>query len=304
LGASDTDEFVPYKTKVDVPKMQNGLLDAAFMVAYIPQKELDKNSLQKAVEKTEFLLKKITAQVSQHSDIVEVATSKNDLIRIKNEDKKAIFLGIENGYGIGDGLQNIEKFYNFGVRYITLCHNGDNLICDSAAKSNNTHNGLSDFGKRVVEKMNELGIMIDVSHAGEKTFWDVVNLSAKPIIASHSCVKTLCNHPRNLTDRQIRAIAKNGGVVQVCLYKNFLTDLPIASIKTAIEHINYIVQLVGIDHVGIGSDFDGGGEILGCQAANELINITKALLKSNYKDKEIGKILGENFLRVLSAQKN
>ncbi|MDR1543670.1 MAG: membrane dipeptidase [Prevotellaceae bacterium] len=304
LGESQTDEFVPYRTKVDILKMQSGLLDAVFMVAYIPQKNLDKNSLQKAVEKTEIILQKIIFQVSQHSDIVEIATSENDLKRLKNEGKKAVFLGIENGCALGENIENLEKFYNLGVRYITLCHNGDNLICDSAMKSKHTHNGLSDFGKKIVQKMNELGIMIDVSHAGEKTFWDTIALSTKPIIASHSCAKTLCNHPRNLTDEQILAIAEKGGVVQICLYKNFLTDLPVASIETAMEHINYIVQLVGINHVGIGSDFDGGGEILGCQAANEFLNLTKALIKAGYKDDEIGKILGGNFLRVLNKQKN
>jgi microsomal dipeptidase-like Zn-dependent dipeptidase/gamma-glutamyl-gamma-aminobutyrate hydrolase PuuD len=291
-----------YKIKVDAPKMQNGLLDAVFMVAYIPQKTLDKEALNYAVEKTDFLLNKIISQASQHSDIVEIATSEKDLLRLKNEGKRAIFLGIENGYGLGDNLDNIERFYQLGVRYITLCHNGDNLICDSASKTQNTHGGLSEFGKKVVQKMNKLGIMIDLSHAGESTFWDVINLSQKPIIASHSCARTLRNHPRNLTDEQLKALAKNGGVCQICLYQNFLTDLPIANIQTAIEHINHIVQLVGIDHVGIGSDFDGGGEILGCQASNEFINITKALVESGYNDEEIGKILGGNLLRVLGAQ--
>jgi len=299
----DEDKIVTYKTKVDVPKMQDGLLDAAFMVAYIQQKELDEISLNAAVEKTFFLLNKIIFQVSQNTDIVEVATCTDDLLRLKNEDKKAIFLGIENGYGLGNDLENLEKFYKLGVRYITLCHNGDNLICDSAVKTQNTHGGLSEFGKQVVQKMNELGIMIDISHAGKSTFWDVIKHSTKPIIASHCCAKTICNHPRNLTDEQIIALAKNGGVCQICLYQNFLTDLPIAAIENAIEHIKHIINLVGIDHVGIGSDFDGGGEILGCLAANEIINITKALIKHGFSDEDISKILGGNFLRVMEKQK-
>ncbi|MDR0831115.1 MAG: gamma-glutamyl-gamma-aminobutyrate hydrolase family protein [Prevotellaceae bacterium] len=295
----------PYRIKVDVPKMQHGLLDAVFMVAYIPQDDFKISKFQNfkiPFEKTDFLLNKIISQVAQHSDIVGIATSENDLIKLKSEGKKAIFLGIENGYGLGENLENIEKFYNLGVRYITLCHNGDNQICDSAAKSQNTHGGLSEFGKKVVQKMNELGIMIDVSHAGESTFWNVINLSKKPIIASHSCARALRNHPRNLTDEQLKALAKNSGVCQVCLYTGFLTDLPVASIETAIEHINYIVQLVGVDFVGIGSDFDGGGEIGGCTSANELINITKALIQHGYSDEEISKILGGNLLRVLNAQ--
>ena len=295
----DEDEIVTYKTKVDVQKMQDGLLDAVFMVAYIQQKGLDENSLNAATEKANFLLNKIISQISQNADIAEVATCTEDLLRLKNEGKKAIFLGIENGYAIGKNIENIEKFYNLGVRYITLCHNGDNLICDSAAKTQNTHGGLSDFGKQVVQKMNELGIMIDISHAGESTFWNVIKHSTKPIIASHSCAKAIRNHPRNLTDKQIIALAKNGGVCQICLYKNFLTDQPIAAIENAIEHIKHIINLVGINYVGIGSDFDGGGEILGCLASNEIINITKALIKHGFSDEEISKILGGNMLRVM-----
>ena len=297
----DEDKIVTYKTKVDVPKMQDGLLDAAFMVAYIQQKGVDENSLNAALEKANFLLNKIISQISQNSDIVEVATCADDLQRLKNEGKKAIFLGIENGSAIGKNIENIEKFYNLGVRYITLCHNGDNLICDSAAKTQNTHGGLSEFGKKVVAEMNRLGIMVDISHANESTFWDVINHSTKPIIASHCCAKAICNHPRNLTNEQIIALAKNGGVCQICLYKNFLTDLPVATIENAVEHIKHIINLVGIDHVGIGSDFDGGGEILGCLASNELINITKVLIKHNFSDEDISKILGGNFLRVMKA---
>ena len=300
----DEDKIVTYKTKVDVPKMQDGLIDAVFMVAYIQQKGLDENSLNAVFEKANSLLNKIISQISQNADIVEVATCAEDLLRLKNEGKKAIFLGIENGYAIGNNLENIEKFYNLGVRYITLCHNSDNLICDSAAKTQNTHGGLSDFGIKVVQKMNELGIMIDISHAGESTFWDVIKHSTKPIIASHCCAKAIRNHPRNLTDEQIIALAKNGGVCQICLYKNFLTDLPIATIENAIEHIKHIVNLVGINHVGIGSDFDGGGEILGCLASNELINITKALIKHGFSDEDIAKILGGNFLRVMEEVSN
>jgi microsomal dipeptidase-like Zn-dependent dipeptidase/gamma-glutamyl-gamma-aminobutyrate hydrolase PuuD len=300
LGANDENHDVLYKAKVDEPKMRQGLLDAAFMVAYLPQRELDEQTVKATAEKTESILQKIIFQTNQHSDTLKIAKNFDDLKRAKQEDKKAIFLGIENGYGLGNDLKNIEKFYNLGVRYITLCHNGDNLICDSASKTAHTNNGLSEFGKNVINEMNRLGIMIDISHTGEKTFWDVINLSTKPIIASHSCVRTLCDHPRNLTDEQLKALAANGGVCQICLYKSFLTALPVASVDTAIEHINYIVQLVGVDYVGIGSDFDGGGEILGCTAANEFVNITKALIKNGYNDEEIGKIFGGNFLRVLS----
>lgn len=302
LGADDEDYDLPYKIKVDEPKMRQGLLDAVFMVAYLPQKELDEQTLKLTAEKTESILQKIIFQANQHFDTLKIAKNLNDLKIAKQEGKKAIFLGIENGYSLGNDLKNIERFYNLGVRYITLCHNGDNLICDSASKTAHTNNGLGEFGKSVVNEMNRLGVMIDISHSGEKTFWDVINLSTKPIVASHSCARALCDHPRNLTDEQLKALASKGGVCQICLYKNFLTALPAASVDTAMEHINYIVQLVGVDYVGIGSDFDGGGEIFGCTAANEFVNITKALIKNGYSDEDIGKIIGGNFMRVLSEQ--
>ena len=212
-----------------------------------------------------------------------------------------VFLGIENGCALAGNIDNIDYFYRLGVRYITLCHNGDNLLCDSAMQSLDTHNGLSEFGRQVVLKMNAVGMMVDVSHVGEKSFWDTVALSTKPIIASHSCCKALRNHPRNLTDEQIRAIARSGGVVQICLYKHFLSDTDVATVADAVRHIKHVVELVGVDYVGIGSDFDGGGEIAGAISENQLINITKALIKEGFDDDEISKILGGNLLRVFRS---
>ena len=302
LGA-DEDRIVSYKPKVDFVKMQQGRLDCVMMAAYIPQGKLTDEAHFEATKTVENILLQIHNQVKNNSEIAVIATNPKEIIEAKEAGKMAIVPVIENGYAIGKDIRNVEKFYDLGVCYITLCHNGDNFICDSTAKTQNTHNGLSDFGKKVVEAMNTLGMMIDVSHAGEKTFWDVIKLSTKPIIASHSCAKALCEHPRNLTDEQIIALAKNGGVCQICLYSGFLTTMPNASVEAAIEHIKHIVKLVGIDFVGIGSDFDGGGEIFGCLAANEFINITKALIKHGFSDSEIGKILGGNMLRVMEMQK-
>ena len=227
------------------------------------------------------------------------------MIYLKNAGKKAIFLAIENGYAIGKDLGNLSMFKDMGITYITLCHNGSNDICDSA-KGEPEHNGLSPFGREVVKEMNRLGIIIDISHTSAKTVQDVLELSTAPIIASHSSSRALCDHPRNLTDDQIKAIAAKGGVVQVCLYNWFLSKQPNPTILDAVAHINHIVQLVGIDHVGIGTDFDGDDteKLIGCRAANEVINLTIELLRQGYTAEELHKLWGDNLLRVLNTVQN
>jgi len=288
--------------QVNIPKMEEGMLDAIFFAAYTGQGPRDKVSSQKAVDKIEGLIKGIHSQVANNKDLCEIAYTADDLIRIKKTGKKAIFIGIENGYGIGKDISNITRFKEMGVNYITLCHTKDNDICDTSSKTTHEWNGLSPFGKEVIKEMNRLGVMIDVSHAGEKTFWDVINLSSQPIIASHSSVKALCYHDRNLTDKQMQAIAKNGGVVQVCLVDLFINkDRKKASLEDAIDHIDYAVKVAGIDHVGIASDFDGGGGLIGCNGSNDMINITVKLIERGYSEEEISKIWGGNFLRVMTA---
>ena len=286
-----------YEIKVDARKMRQGRVDAVFMVAYIPQS----TPADETYGKADRLLNKIITQAKGSGNRISIATSYAELCNNKCNGIPTVFLGIENGCALAGNLDNIDYFYRLGVRYITLCHNGDNLLCDSAMQSLDTHNGLSEFGRQVVLKMNAVGMMVDVSHVGEKSFWDTVALSTKPIIASHSCCKALCNHPRNLTDEQIRAIARSGGVVQICLYKHFLADTDVATVADAVRHIKHVVELVGVDYVGIGSDFDGGGEIAGATSENQLINITKALIKEGFDDDEISKILGGNLLRVFRS---
>lgn len=286
-----------YEIKVDARKMRQGRVDAVFMVAYIPQS----TPADETYSKADRLLNTIITQAKGSGNRISVATSYAELCNNKRNGIPTVFLGIENGCALADNLDNIDYFYRLGVRYITLCHNGDNLLCDSAMQSLDTHNGLSEFGRQVVLKMNAVGMMVDVSHVGEKSFWDTVALSTKPIIASHSCCKALRNHPRNLTDEQIRAIARSGGVVQICLYKHFLADTDVATVADAVRHIKHVVDLVGVDYVGIGSDFDGGGEIAGATSENQLINITKALIKEGFDDDEISKILGGNLLRVFRS---
>lgn len=285
--------------KVNLPFMEEGRIDAAFMVAYIPQGERDEASLAKATAYAEECLKEVIRQEQLNPTRMGIARTPDDLLRLKQIGKKAIFLGIENGYALGKEVNNVRKFRDMGVSYITLCHNGDNDLCDSA-RGKGEWKGLSPLGKQMVAEMNRLGVMVDISHAAESTFYDVLECSRYPIIASHSSARTLCNHPRNLTDDQLKAIAGQGGVVQLCLYKGFINEeAEKASVSDAIRHINHMVDLIGVEHVGIGSDFDGDGELIGCRASNELINITMHLLKEGYSETDISRIWGGNFLRVM-----
>lgn len=286
--------------KVNLPLMEEGMVDAAIMVAYIPQVKRDDESLQQATDFAMNRLNEIHRQMEINRGRMNIARTSQEVWVTKDAGKKAIMLGLENGYAIGKDIRNIARFKELGVSYITLCHNGSNDICDSA-RGDAEWGGLSPFGKEVVAEMNQLGILVDVSHAAESTFYDALEVSTQPIIASHSSARALCNHPRNLTDDQLKALAEKQGVVQICLYKGFINeDAEKASLTDAIRHINHIVDLIGINHVGIGSDFDGDGELIGCRASNELINITLRLLKDGYKENDIAKIWGGNLLRVMS----
>ena len=207
--------------KVDLPKMKEGLVDAACMVAYLPQGKRDGESSRQATRAAVNILRQIEEQARMHPDAVAIARTVADARRLKREGKRALFLAIENGYAAGKDLANLARFKETGVAYITLCHNGSNDICDSA-RGKAEHGGLSAFGREVVREMNRLGIIIDVSHASERAFFDVLETSTRPVIASHSSAYSLHPHPRNLTDEQLEALAARGGVVQVCLYNHFL----------------------------------------------------------------------------------
>lgn len=292
--------FIDVPGKVNLPFMEEGKLDVVFMVAYIRQEELTEEAYRKAYDYTIDRLTQVINQEQLYPSRVGIARSADDLFRLKQEGKKALVLGVENGYAIGKDLSALQRFKEMGVAYITLCHNGNNDICDSASDAPRW-NGLSPFGKEVVKEMNRLGIMIDVSHAAESTFYDALATSSLPIIASHSSARALCDHRRNLTDEQIKALAAKGGVVQICLYEGFLNKERKATLSDIIRHINHVVRLVGIDYVGIGTDFDGGGEVIGCAAANELINITMRLLDEGYSEEDIRKIWGGNLMRVMTT---
>ena len=313
------------KILVDLHKMSEGHLDATIMVAYLEQKERDEASLENATAKANQILTKIEEMAAANCTAIDIAYTPADLARHKAAGKKSIMMGIENGYAVGLDLSNVEAFRRRGVVYMTLCHNGDNDICDSA-RGHREHHGVSDFGADVIREMNRLGMMVDLSHASEESFYDALSISSMPIVCSHSSSRALCDHPRNLTDEQMKALAKAGGVAQVTLYHGFLVKDSVdynphnvirnfaeqhsgstassgmvkeATVLDAIEHLNHMVNVMGIEHVGIGTDFDGDGGIRGCASASELINFTRRLLRERYSEEQIQMIWGGNFLRVM-----
>jgi microsomal dipeptidase-like Zn-dependent dipeptidase/gamma-glutamyl-gamma-aminobutyrate hydrolase PuuD len=283
---------------VDLQKMDEGHLDGTIMVAYLAQGARDEEGLKAATAKANDILSKMENMAARCADRVAIARCPDDLRRLKLEGRHGIMLGIENGYAIGKDIKNIEIFRNRGVVYMTLCHNGDNDICDSA-KGNNEHGGVSQFGADVIREMNRVGMMVDLSHGGEKSFYDALDISAQPIVCSHSSARVLCDHPRNLTDDQMRALAQKGGVAQVTFYHGFLKSEGEASIIDAIAHLNHMVKIMGVEHVGIGTDFDGDGGVKGIASASELINFTRRLLRERYTNEEIQMLWGGNFLRVM-----
>ena len=279
---------------VDLPKMTEGRLDATIMVAYIPQKGLETSPKGYA----DGIFDQIERIANENSAVLSIARTPADLLANKMAGRKSIMLGIENGHAIEGKIENLEHFAQRGIVYMTLCHNGDNDICDSA-KGSQTHGGVSAFGEQVIHRMNELGVMVDLSHAAETSFYNALEISSTPIVCSHSSSKALCNHPRNLTDEQMKALAKAGGVCQITLYPGFLRTDEKATIMDAMEHLEHAIKVMGIDHVGLGTDFDGDGGVPGLADASELSNFTRQLLLRRYSEADIQKIWGGNFLRVM-----
>ena len=277
---------------VDLHKMTEGHQDATIMVAYLPQPTDNPTVF------ADNIFDKIEAIVAQNSSYISIARTPADLWMNKHRGLKSIMLGIENGIALDGKLENLQHFAERGIVYMTLCHNGDNDICDSA-RGNHTHNGVSAFGRQVISEMNRLGIMVDMSHAGEKSFYDALELSTQPIVCSHSSCHALCDHPRNLTDQQMRALAQKGGVMQVTLYNGFLVKDGEATIEDAMRHLQHAIQVMGIDHVGLGTDFDGDGGIRGLANSSELIHFTRQLMARHFNEDDIQKIWGGNFLRVM-----
>ena len=338
----DRHESEGRRYKLDIPRMKEGGLDGVFFAAFLGQKSRDPEGNAEALAEANKIIDSIYAVVNRYPEDLEIARNPADLKRIVNQDKHAIFLGLENGYPVGNNLALVDSFHHAGIRYITLCHSFNNDICDSSTDTTE-HNGLSEFGKQVVQRMNELGMMIDVSHASDRTFYDVVALSSAPVIASHSCARALCDHPRNLDDAMLRKLRENGGVIQMCILSAYVktpepfpardsarmavrekhgdyyelgddgrqaflsdwyqvdSDFPpqLATVADVVDHIDHIVEVAGIDHVGIGTDFDGGGGVEDCFDVSELGNITLELVRRGYSARDIKKIWSGNLMRVM-----
>ena len=293
----------------DLHKMRDGGPDAVTMVAYLPQPKEGERFVDIAPFKVDgprayadLIFDKIDETVLAHSGYIALARNRAEIEANKRADKKSLMIGIENGLALEDDLKNVEHFAKRGIVYITLCHNGDNQICDSARNSASTHGGVSPFGEQVIHEMNRLGLMVDLSHAGERSFYDALEISKTPIVCSHSNAKALCDVPRNLTDEQMKALAAKGGVCQITLYNGFLRTDGKACIDDAMAHLYHAIDVMGIDHVGLGTDFDGDGGVPGLADASELINFTKALLRRRFSEEDMAKIWGGNWLRVVEAQ--
>ena len=326
---------------IDIPKLKRGGVDAAFFALYIPARLKEAAAYERAL----CLYDAVKESVDANSDTLAFATSRQQAYENKTNGKISIFLGLENGSPIGHSLERLKKFYDMGVRYVTLCHSRDNQICDSCAGTN-TWGGLSPFGREVVAEMNRLGILIDVSHISDQAFYDVLECSTKPVVATHSCCRALSDHPRNMTDDMIRALAAKNGVIQINFYSIFLDarfneilsasgiedrgtliesafiadpyneekrqawhavvrellELPRPSYTLIADHIDHVVKLVGIDHVGIGSDFDGIDlPPTGMEDISMLPKLFDELRRRGYSESDLEKIASENFFNAFSC---
>ncbi|HWS00436.1 MAG TPA: dipeptidase, partial [Prolixibacteraceae bacterium] len=331
-------------TKVDFPRMKEGGLDAQFFAVFVGQGPRTPEGDAAVKKKALDILAAIRTSVAANTAVAEIALTPDDAYRLKGEEKRAIFIGLENGYALANDITMVRKYYDMGIRYITLCHSSNNDICDSSTekKKGAEFHGLSSFGKEVVAEMNRTGMMIDVSHISDESFMDVIRLSKHPVIASHSCSRALCDNPRNLTDDDLLALGMNGGVIQMCFlsdyvkkpdpnpkrdsamaivrtkyndfqglndeqsktawkeYRETAKKYPnkLATVQDMVDHIDHIVKLIGIDYVGIGTDFDGGGDLSGCRDVSQMENVTLELVRRGYSEEDIRKIWGGNFMRV------
>lgn len=330
------------RNRVDIPGMEAGGLDGAFFAVFVGQGDRNEKGNARAYEQAVQTFRAIDRNLKLHQDKVTLALSASDARKTEKQGKRALYIGLENGYPIGNDLARVGYFHSQGARYITLCHTRNNDICDSSTDSTE-HNGISKFGESVVAEMNRLGMMVDVSHISDKAFYDAIRLSNTPVIASHSCARALCNNPRNLDDAMLRALAENGGVIQMCILSSYVKtsdpnprrdsaqaalrlkyngfrDLTeeemnkarkewyaiddiypqkLATVSDVADHIDHIVKTAGIRHVGIGTDFDGGGGVEGCADASQLGNITLELVKRGYSARQIRLIWSKNLLRVM-----
>ena len=309
---------------VDFPKLRRGGVDAVFFALYVPA-DLDEDAAYSHAVRQ---YSAVTDALSANSEIALLSVSEPQAYANKSDGKVSIFLGLENGAAIGRSLERLKEFYDMGVRYMTLCHSKNNEICDSCASEVKRWHGLSPFGREVVAEMNRLGMLIDVSHISDEAFYDVLQCSSRPVVATHSCCRALSDHPRNMTDDMIIALAAKGGVIQINFYPIFLDarfedvisasgivdegdDIKLRtqlhalerpSYKLIADHIDHVVSLVGIEHVGIGSDFDG---IEVTPAGMDDISVLPVLFdelkRRGYSEEDLEKIASRNFFNVFSC---
>ncbi len=324
---------------IDIPRMREGGLDATFQSIWVNVKTQGAPAVERALK----LIDAVREQARRHPDKLVLATTVEDIRRAKRQGKIALLMGLEGGHMIENDLRLLRTYHALGVRYMTLTHSNNTDWADSSTDTP-THNGLTDFGKTVVREMNRLGMMVDISHVSDKTFYDAIAISKAPLIASHSSCRALDDHPRNMSDDMIRALAKNGGVIHINFHAGFLNQkyleesrkhpdeyrkrrdevdamyasdskkraeelrrlaleerrtLPKVPWTDIVDHIDYVVKLVGVNHVGLGSDFDGADMPEGMEDASRLPQITEELLRRRYNDADIKKILGGNLLRVM-----
>lgn len=283
---------------VDFPKMKRGGVGGAFFALYTPADMAPDTATRLALE----MIAATYDSLQAHADSAALALSPQDAARNRAQGRLSVFLGMENGAPIQESLPLLRTFYRLGVRYLTLTHNGDNAIADSAAEGKRW-NGLSPFGREVVREMNALGMMVDLSHASDKTFWDCLEVSTAPIVATHSCCRALCGHRRNLTDDMLRALGEKDGYVGINFYPAFLSDhyeqhLP--GVREIVDHIDHAVELAGVDHVGIGTDYDGI-EITpeGMEDISKVGLVWEEMRRRGYTEGEIEQVSGGNLLNVL-----
>jgi membrane dipeptidase len=345
-------------TQVNLPKMEEGGLDAAFFIVYVGQGPLTPEGYARAydlaIEKFD-AIHRLTSEIAP--DRIELALTAADVRRIAGEGRLVALIGVENGYPLGTDIRRVEEFYNRGARYLSLAHNGHNQLADSNTGERDNdyvHGGLSDLGRQVIAEMNRLGIMVDVSHPSRDAIMQMAEISRAPIMASHSSVRALADHMRNMDDEMMRALAKTGGVMQLTALGAFVKEMPpptperlaaidalrrefgvtgggpgaLASLSEArrdefrtrmagldrdfpppprptvsdfVDHVDYAVRLIGIDHVGLSSDFDGGGGVIGWDDASETFNVTLELVRRGYTEEQIGQLWSGNLLRVMEA---
>ncbi len=311
------------RTSTDLTRVRRGGLDAAFFSIWVSPDFYDPAEPGKARQRALDIIHALREQVGRHLDAAEMAASTEDVRRIVSDGKLAALMGLEGGHAIEDDLANLRLYHEKGVRYMTLTHSFSHGWADSSGDIDDAdvphHGGLSDFGREVVTEMNRLGMIVDISHVAGETFWDVMEVTRAPVMASHSSVRAIADHPRNLSDDMLRAVAKNEGVVMINFFtmyldpdkstgwrfaKNWVWNLGGSETPLALlaDHIDHVVEVAGIDHVGLGSDFDGAPSFPeGMADVGDYPNLTVELARRGYSETELRKVLGENALRVLGA---